>query len=452
MAHTVYFDDFEKRINSTKRFVASEATSYSTTFKSIKSNTSILNPTLLINGDISYFAKYSVAYIPVFQRYYFITDVSSINNGLLEVSMKCDVLATYRSDVGGYEGCIERTNDAAIYDVDIADSETEMKNVVRIGGEKDVSSGFSFNDYVNKTQTLMITYGQTGQDAIVSQQPPDFCVDDLLGSNSIWNQATWELHDPAKYLTALKILPYRKAGQHYNTITVALGNELRDIVDSNPILGTSDRLTILTASITISDISFQYNDFRKYDSNFTELTMLIPFVGKISIDPYYLSYDGISVNYYLDDMTGTGECIVTATSQNVTIKSAVIYRQNVNVAVDLPITIAQSEQSTVINDLTKLDFVQAVKDTAFPHGTYNSTGVNGSCGYFNVEKIYLYYSQKKSLARDDYKNELGYPAYKNSQISLNHYYKYKDSQIAIAGFEAEQNELRKIMNSGFYYE
>ena len=62
----------------------------------LREETSILSPTVEI-AAASISSNY--AYIADFGRYYFITDIVSVRNGLWRVSMKCDVLETYKSQI-----------------------------------------------------------------------------------------------------------------------------------------------------------------------------------------------------------------------------------------------------------------------------------------------------------------------------------------------------------------
>lgn len=64
---------------------------------SLKDETSILNPTFIVNNVGVINANY--CYIPQFNRYYFITDITSYRNNLWQISCKVDVLMTYKSQI-----------------------------------------------------------------------------------------------------------------------------------------------------------------------------------------------------------------------------------------------------------------------------------------------------------------------------------------------------------------
>lgn len=89
MSHTIYVGNVAKKRNSTYRPTLSE---YFDVL--LKSPTSLHAPTFTINN-----ATFNYNYLKWDDRYYFVTDVVSRNNGIWEVSAVCDVLATYQDDI-----------------------------------------------------------------------------------------------------------------------------------------------------------------------------------------------------------------------------------------------------------------------------------------------------------------------------------------------------------------
>lgn len=89
MSHTIYVGKIAKRRNSTLQ------PTLNTSFDVLlKSPTSLHTPTFSISA-----ASFDYNYLKWNDRYYFVTDVVSKNNGLWEVSAVCDVLATYKTDI-----------------------------------------------------------------------------------------------------------------------------------------------------------------------------------------------------------------------------------------------------------------------------------------------------------------------------------------------------------------
>lgn len=70
-------------------------------------NKSLLNPTFLIEGDVS---AYNYCYIPLFKRFYYIMGITAKSGNMEEVEMKVDVLQSWKGD--STEGIL--SNDAVI--------------------------------------------------------------------------------------------------------------------------------------------------------------------------------------------------------------------------------------------------------------------------------------------------------------------------------------------------
>lgn len=71
----------------------------------IKDDCSILNPTLIIQIDS---VAYNYAYIPEFNRYYYIDDIVTLNSRLKEISCSVDVRQSYREQLRNTSAIIAR--------------------------------------------------------------------------------------------------------------------------------------------------------------------------------------------------------------------------------------------------------------------------------------------------------------------------------------------------------
>lgn len=82
----------------------------------LKQETSIIDPVILFAGSLSSLANCNYMYIASFNRYYFVTNIKSIRNGLIEISGHVDVLSSYASEIKSCIGIIERqANDWNLY-------------------------------------------------------------------------------------------------------------------------------------------------------------------------------------------------------------------------------------------------------------------------------------------------------------------------------------------------
>lgn len=76
----------------------------------LRNETSVVNPTILVEANVSTLAGCNYMSIPAFNRQYFITDVRSINNKLCEVSGHCDVLSTYKAGIRTNRAIVSRSS------------------------------------------------------------------------------------------------------------------------------------------------------------------------------------------------------------------------------------------------------------------------------------------------------------------------------------------------------
>ncbi len=82
------------RNNSASIVADKDFTTIDTLTGTLRNETSVTNPTIRIEADINTIAESNYFYIPQFHRYYFMTDIRSIRNGIVEISGHCDVLTT----------------------------------------------------------------------------------------------------------------------------------------------------------------------------------------------------------------------------------------------------------------------------------------------------------------------------------------------------------------------
>lgn len=63
----------------------------------LRQSTSIINPFIMLNADNP--TVYNYAYIPAFNRYYFINKIEAYRTGLFILTMSVDVLETYKTEI-----------------------------------------------------------------------------------------------------------------------------------------------------------------------------------------------------------------------------------------------------------------------------------------------------------------------------------------------------------------
>ncbi len=108
MAYTIKMGSFSKLENSTAQPVMTSWAEYSVVFKD---GADLSNPEITLAADFATIAGYNYAYM--LNRYYWITDIKVERTGYVRVSLKVDVLATYKSQIGNTNLYVLRSSTAA---------------------------------------------------------------------------------------------------------------------------------------------------------------------------------------------------------------------------------------------------------------------------------------------------------------------------------------------------
>lgn len=83
--------------SSEKNKIGKSLSSELTLNGNLRDECSITSPSILV--EATSLVDYNYCYIPEFKRYYFISDIISVRNNLWRVSLKCDVLESFKKDI-----------------------------------------------------------------------------------------------------------------------------------------------------------------------------------------------------------------------------------------------------------------------------------------------------------------------------------------------------------------
>ena len=86
-----YYNSSEK--NKINKFLSRELTMDG----NLRDECSVINPTILV--EHSNLSNYNYVYIPEFKRYYFITEMTIVRNNLWRISLKVDVLESFKFNI-----------------------------------------------------------------------------------------------------------------------------------------------------------------------------------------------------------------------------------------------------------------------------------------------------------------------------------------------------------------
>lgn len=96
--------------------VAKTLTNIATVSGTLKSETSIIDPVILIEGDLSNYVHCNYMTISAFGRSYFVNNIRSIRNNLFEISGHVDVLSSFQTELKTNKAIIKKQeNDWNLY-------------------------------------------------------------------------------------------------------------------------------------------------------------------------------------------------------------------------------------------------------------------------------------------------------------------------------------------------
>ena len=79
----------------------------------LRNQTSVLNPNIRIESADN-ISTYNYAYISEFGRYYYITDIVSVRTNCWVVSLRCDVLMSYKDEIQSMNVILNNTQETGL--------------------------------------------------------------------------------------------------------------------------------------------------------------------------------------------------------------------------------------------------------------------------------------------------------------------------------------------------
>ena len=280
----VRFYSFSKRNKSTK--IPANTDSYIEKDLELKDATSVLAPVFLMQTLDP--LQYNYAYVPNWDRYYFINDIRNITN-MWEVSMTEDILGSFKTEIGSTSAMIMYATGGAN---NIVDSRIPVKSdVIR---DVEVTQ---FNDLTFTTTGGPIVIGITGKGsfgAYLMKSPTQITemvdgVDNVVSSFSDiidWAKQHEYGGTASECLKSAITLPFytlNLASDVSNGVAedLVLGNYPCKDSGGNNIQGYHITKPIITRSVDI-DIPWISNDWKRV-SAYTTVELFVPLIGMLNI-------------------------------------------------------------------------------------------------------------------------------------------------------------------------
>lgn len=437
----------------------------------LKENTSFNNPTFVWQGDGLTIQKCNVAYEAKNGIYYFIKDVISISNNLVEIVCEKDVLATWKDIIGEHTTYVER-------------SASGFDNMVR---DPLITQSIDIGDISRKTtampdwetQTPWLCYKACNSNGVTTyfSKSPRFLSPLMptakVGSVEDIFKDSWKAtYEPFNYLLEVYAIPC--GGNVIN------GSGIGPIVNTIPQFGflkfpgstgTPSTVETLvgeeTTAISINRPDRYFNDFRDFDDEWTSFTVFIPAVGNVQIPAQFLQSD-IKIKCYYDLITGDMNVnLYVSEDENASIG---LYNTNMKSPIQFAATNSQSANAlsgalgiaggvaALSNGITGSGILSLTADIGSAIKNVNSPGMvsNGTSGgqiFYHIKRHNIIATAIRYKSKHLGTGTVGRPKYENVKINtMSGYIKCVNPSVFIPAQIDDMRQINDYLRNGFYYE
>ena len=455
------YSGFSKRFNSTKR-----PTGGTTKNVELKSETNIKSPTFILNT-----LDFSINYVEAFGNYYY-CDVKNLDGNRSELICTMDRPATFKSQMGSYTGYIEYASAAPagfIYKDDPRNGPTSL--VSSLQATETISwSADATGSYVLAMATQM-SNGNGGAPAYYIVDASDLAkVVSAIFDSSFIDNIKKQFNGCFDSIISCTWLPFNitwtQTQANCTAIAFYAGNQ-------NLNIGTGAMLRARTWHdryyCTIPNIG--YNGTYIQSSKYMTATIYLPGVGvcPLNYDLYKISATGVTVDVYLDFITGdvvyylstaspTGNGQIQSFSGNVAAKVPVVGSSYDGLGVASGV-ISTAGNIASMNPIGALGGIASIARSLSVDNMI--VGANSSpLALIHNKNIVVELHVQTPLhgatditELDVFRSEQGMPYFDNARISnIPGYIKCRAASVSIPGDGEEQTTINAMMNAGFYYE
>lgn len=462
------WSNFSKRVNSTKQPLDSAATTKDVTLKDM---CDILAPSFILNTT-----DFDINYVQAFGNYYFAQCIN-LDGHRTEIKCSLDHLATFKSQIGSYNGFINYAASAPASYIYIDDPRnTPTSEVKTASASTDPGWTLSTGGTIMLAMANAISNGNGGAPSYYILAPGDLTtvcskIFDPVISTNIKNQ----FNDVFNCIVGCSWLPFSPTWVINQTGAVSL-----DVYAGNEDLGVNSSMLVNRiwkhrVYCPIPD-PLGYNGTYIQSEKYISATIFLPGVGvcPISYDIFKESQVGICVDIYLDFITGDIVYYLSTSGPSDTGKQVVSYCGNVcakvpvagvsydgiGVASGILTTAGGVASSVATGNIGAIgsgisQIVNSLKVQTMITGSNSSplSMVHNSKIGVTVHQMIPVLGATSATELEEFRAEQGMPYFKKATVSsLSGYIQFRDASVSIPGDGAEQDVVNNYLNAGFYYE
>ena len=463
--------NFSKRLNSTKTPLPTEGKNFSC---QLKDETSFINPILKFSPDhltASVFSPdvYNYAFILYWNRFYYITDWKYIN-GSWEAYLTVDVMASFRSEIGATSAYIIRSNSAS--NGNIIDSFYPAKTDVTIQKTNVACAWYNVAPSGGSYILGVINYengnkiGALNYYALTTSQLSSILnylfTDNIYNASSISEMGSGlykSLFNPFQYIVSCLWFPFATSAFGSSQTDVKVGYWSTGV--QGIIVSSLAEKTFVTA--TLPDHPQLSRGSYLNRAPYTKHTLYIPPFGCIPIDTNFISIGKYLYSAVLvDHITGQATIRVALSPSSSNLNEYNIMCERTGM-IGVPIQLAQvltdyvntlSSATDVISSALSFNLGGVFKgllsavESQMPK--VSTSGANGS--FIETLQYPQLISEFLNIVNEN-QTEFGRPLCDTRTIStLSGYIQCGEADHAFSGTRAENEEINRNMQAGFFYE
>lgn len=421
----------------------------------LKNSTSISNPTFILTVE-----NFNISYVKWDERFYFVTNISSLRNGVIELSCTIDVLATYKKQILqtiAYIECSTSKFNSNLLDTRIPNTGNIIQSVA---SSKDIETFSQSGCYC---LTIIGSGGSNTEQRFVTRQGLNNLSDNIsqIIDNDVINGLVLKFGSVFGTITGCTFLPFSLPNGTHELIKIGDYTTGTDSIVANALVA-SETITI--------NIPWIYTIPRRMTES---LNIYLPCVGNVPLDSSQFLNDTTLTIYCLFDYV-TGELIYLLTNGKIFLKY--------NTQCGTPIQYAfnsQSRGSGVLSTIfekvkewsdTGLDLSNIganvistrnenlIKTFSRLGTSYNVIGSNGSFanGILASSRNNIVISSSAfgfSTTQENIRSVKGSPFMSVSSLSdITGFCKCNGASVSVSCKESERNKINNYLNTGFFIE
>lgn len=455
--------NFSKRKNSTKRPADASATVLDV---KLKQATSIEKPVFILQSN-----EYEYNYAYALGHYYFINDIVSISNDLIEIHCSQDLLATYKSEVQATTAFVEYST--SLYNEHINDPRIVTLNTSTFHSLTGATALFDNTGYYLVSAVGRGQYNCPGfarYYVLTAAELSGLSATLMNAGDSVLESLAKRFTSPYDAIISCKWLPFDRSTIVESRGTATDNIQLGDFgtgrsgyVIENP--APFQAVTNFGLSTTMELIQPYFKRVAPY----SKMTAFLPYFGNIELPILpFLKDNAISFNYGIDFITG--DVVVNICTSNT---NEIIASYNYNVAVDCPVAQVSDNSGSILSAVGSIATNAALMGVT--GGSAATLGVAAGVVNAGMETITRQPSIKGSISGrsfmmngtntiidietldtihpDTLLNVQGRSYMQVTSLSnLIGYVKTANASVSMGGLGNDRDELNRLLDAGIYIE